>query len=165
MAINPVPFNRSVLGVADDFGEALVEDLKFQLANLDKFATGDLIETMYYEVKEADGKAVIKVFARDYFRYVERGRRPGAKMPPEEPIRKWLRVKLMPERLQFVVRRSIARKGIKGVFILNPTIKKITADFLPKYSKQLSNLVGVTLINDVYSQTNTRGQIIPKSLR
>ena len=165
MAINPQPFNRSLFGVANDFGEELVEELKFQIAEKDKFATGNLADSMFHEVKEANGKTVIMVFAADYFRFVERGRRPGAKMPPEEPIRKWLRVKGIPERLQFAIRRSIAVKGIKGIFILNPTINKITADFLPKYSKQLANLVGVTLINDVYSLTNTKGQIIPKALR
>lgn len=165
MAINPQPFNRSIIGVADDFGEALVEELKFQIATKDKFATGNLADSMFHEVRQADGKAVIMVFAADYFRYVDKGRRPGAKMPPKEPIVKWLRVKGKSEKLEFVIRRSIAKKGIKGIFILNPTINKITADFLPKYSKQLANLVGVTLINDVYSKTNTKGQIIPKSLR
>jgi len=165
VAINPIPFNRSILGVANDYGEALVESLKFQLANKDKFATGNLVDTMYSEAKAADGKAVIRVFAQDYFRYVERGRKPGSKMPPKAPIVKWLRVRGLPERIEFVVRRKIAKKGIKGVFILAPTTKKITADFIPKYEKQLANIVGVTLINDVFSNTNTRGQIIPKNLR
>ncbi len=165
MAINPVPFNRSLLGVADDFGEALTEELQFQVAEHDKFATGNLADSMFYEAKSSDGKAVIMVFAAPYFRYVERGRRPGAKMPPKAPIVKWLRVKGKSEKLEFVIRRSIARKGIKGIFIINPTINKITAEFLPKYSKQLANIVGVTLVNDVFSKTNTKGQIIPKSLR
>jgi len=165
MAIDPQPFNRSLAGVADDFGEALVEELKFQIAEKDKFATGNLADSMFHEIKTADGKAVIVVVAADYFRFVERGRRPGAKMPPEQPIRKWLRVKGIREDRQFVIRRAIARKGIKGIFILNPAMNKITAEFLPKYSKQLANLVGVTLFNDVFSATNTRGQIIPKKLR
>jgi len=165
MAINPVPFNRSLIGVADDFGEALVDELKFQIADKDKFATGNLADSMYYEVKEANGKAVISVFAANYFRFVDRGRRPGAKMPPAEPIRAWMRVKSIPRRAEFPIRRAIAKNGIKGIFIINPTIKKITADFLPKYEKQLANIVGVTLVNDVFSKTNTQGQIIPKNLR
>ncbi len=165
MAIDPQPFNRSIFGVADDFGEELVKELKFQIANKDKFATGNLADSMFHEVRQSGGKTVIMVFAADYFRFVDKGRRPGAKMPPKEPIVKWLRVRGIPVRLEFVIRRSIAKKGIKGIFIINPTIKKITADFLPKYSKQLANLVGVTMINDIYSKTNTKGQIIPKSLR
>ena len=165
MAINPQPFNRAIIAVADDFGEALVDELKFQIATQDKFATGNLADSMFHEVRGADGKAVIMVFAADYFRFVDQGRRAGAKMPPKAPIVKWLRVKGLPVRLEFVIRRSIAKKGIKGIFILNPTINKITEEFLPKYSKQLANLVGVTMINDVYSKTNTKGQIIPKALR
>lgn len=165
MAINPVPFNRSLVGVADDFGESLVEELKFQIANKDKFATGNLADSMYYEVRTGDGKAVVAVIAADYFRFVDKGRRPGGKMPPDKAIRKWVRVKGIPERAVFVIRRAIARKGIKGIFILNPTIKKITAEFLPKYSKQLAKFVGVVMVNDIYSKTNTKGQIIPKNLR
>ena len=174
MAIKPKPFNRTILGVADDFGEALVDDLKFQIANKDKFATGNLADTMYHEAKSANGKAVVMVFAADYFRFVEKGRKPNSKMPPDQPIRKWVRVRGVTSRdgqfisensKVFLIRRSIARKGIKGIFIINPTINKITEEFIPKYSKQLANLVGVTLVNDIFSETNTKGRIIPKSLR
>ena len=165
MAINPIPFNRALVSIADEYGERLVDELKFQIAEKDKFATGNLADSMYHEVKSADGKVLIAVIAADYFRFVDRGRRPGAKMPPAAPINKWLRVKGLPLRLSFVIRRSIAKKGIKGIFILNPTIKKINAEFLPKYEKQMANLVGVSMVNDIFSETNTRGQMIPKNLR
>jgi len=165
MAINPIPFTRDLISFAEEYGDALVEELKFKLANKDKFATGNLVDSMFSEAAGADGKAVVRVFAAAYFRYVEVGRSPGARMPPEEPIRQWLRVRGIDESKQFVIRRAIARRGIKGVHIVNPTIEEINQRFLPKYSKQLANLVGVTMVNDVFSQTNTKGQIIPKKLR
>jgi hypothetical protein len=52
--------------------------------------------------------------SRDYAAVVENGRRPGARMPPPQALRNWLRHHGLPESMAFVVARSIARKGTKG---------------------------------------------------
>lgn len=50
----------------------------------------------------------------DHLIFVEQGRRPGAKLPPDKPIREWVRSRLGDESLTFLIRRSIARKGIRA---------------------------------------------------
>lgn len=46
--------------------------------------------------------------------YVEGGRRPGAKMPPLDPIRAWVLRHGMPASAAWPVARKIARDGIKA---------------------------------------------------
>jgi hypothetical protein len=48
-----------------------------------------------------------------YSEVIERGRRPGARMPPPEALRTWVERKLGPEVSPFVVARAIARRGIE----------------------------------------------------
>ena len=45
---------------------------------------------------------------------LEKGRRPGAAMPPEGSLVGWMRRHGMDPRNEFVLRRAIARRGIKG---------------------------------------------------
>lgn len=155
--------NNQVLTMADEFGFQLVNELKAELFRAGKQASGTLVKSMSHKVKSAGGKVLIEVVAEDYFRFVDKGRRAGAKMPPVEPIRQWLKLKGIRPELEFPIRRSIARKGIKALNILNPTIDKVTIEFLPKYEKEMAKLVGVRMINDAFSKTNTKGQIISKS--
>ena len=154
--------NKDVLKIADDFGYQLVNELKAELFKAGKDASGTLLKSMRHEVKSADDKILIDIFAEDYFRYVDKGRRPGARMPPAEPIRKWLILKGIRKELEFPIRRSIGIKGIKPLNILNPTVKKVTIEFLPHYEKEMAKFIGIRMINDVFSKTNTKGQIIPK---
>ena len=51
----------------------------------------------------------------------ETGRRAGAKMPPDEPLRAWARRKGIEERT-FLVRRAIARRGIRPRYIFRDAI-------------------------------------------
>lgn len=49
-----------------------------------------------------------------YAGYVEEGRRPGAPMPPKGALIAWMQNKGIDPSLEFVIRRAIARKGIKA---------------------------------------------------
>lgn len=164
MAIDKNIQNGSEL-VADKFMNELVERLQRKLIDKKKFASGSLIGQMRYEVQtDAQGRVVGRIFAADYFRFVDRGRRPG-KQPPLEEIKRWTRIKLIPEKLAFPIARKIGRVGIPGINIINPTIDEVTVDFLPQYEEELAQLVGVVLVNDIFNVTTTKGRIIPKTLR
>mgnify|MGYP000270826820 CR=1 FL=1 len=143
--------NTNTLQMADNFGFQLVNELKAELFKAGKDASGTVIKTMRHNVK-----------AEDYFRYIDKGRRPGSKMPPVEPIVKWLKLRGIDEKLQFPIRRKIAERGIKALNILAPTVRKVTVEFLPNYGKEMAHLIGVRMSNDVFSRTNTQGRIIPK---
>ena len=154
--------NTNTLQMADNFGFQLVNELKAELFKAGKDASGTVIKTMRHNVKALDNKILIEVEAEDYFRYIDKGRRPGSKMPPVEPIVKWLKLRGIDEKLQFPIRRKIAERGIKALNILAPTVRKVTVEFLPNYGKEMAHLIGVRMSNDVFSRTNTQGRIIPK---
>ena len=150
--------------VARLLGEELTKRLKEQLEEKDKSASGTLINTLKSEAKIEGNKAVVQVFAEDYFRFVDQGRSPG-RFPPLEPIRQWTRLKGISEDAAFPIARKIAERGIPALNILNPTIEEVTIEFMPKYEDAMEQIIGAVMVNDIFNQTNTKGQIIPKDLR
>ena len=61
-----------------------------------------------------------------YAEVIERGRRPGAPMPPPDALRTWVERKMGPEVSAFVVARSIGRKGIEGRQMLRKAVTLTT---------------------------------------
>jgi len=58
-----------------------------------------------------------------YFANIEYGRRPGARMPPEDPITRWGRYRgILEASAIFAVRRAIGRRGIKGKFVMKQAV-------------------------------------------
>ena len=156
--------NRSIESLSDEYGEMLVDALKKNLADLNKYATGDLVDSMYYETKTADGKAVIQLSANHYLRFVDKGRAPG-KFPPISAISKWASIRGISQRAVFPIARKIAEKGIPATGVVNKTIQEVRSKFLPMYERNLADIVGVVLVNDIFNQTTTSGRIISKKLR
>ncbi len=76
-------------------------------------ASGKLAKSIRFE---AD-KNGVRVFANDYFYYLENGRKPG-KRPPRNVIKEWLQVKgikpqgkITLDSLAFLIQRKIGEKG------------------------------------------------------
>lgn len=68
-----------------------------------------------------------------YAAVMEAGRRPGAKMPPPDALRGWMRRHGMGPAGAWALARSIARRGIKGRFFMKAARDKAEAklpDFL-----------------------------------
>lgn len=151
--------------IANEFGAELVKRLQRELINNGKLASGSLIGQMDYKVKsDKKGNTVVQLFSEDYFRFVDKGRRPG-KQPPLRAIKEWTRIKLIPEKFAFPIAKKIGEVGIKGLNIINPTIDKLVVEFLPLYEEEMVQLLGVVLVNDIFNKTNTKGRIIPKTVR
>ncbi len=156
--------NEGLQPIADQFGKEIVAELRKELISHGKQATGTLVKGLESKVRFDGARAVIEVFAEDYFRFVDQGRKPG-RFPPVDKIKAWLRVKGISEKAAFPIGRKIATEGIKGIKILNPTIDSVTVAFLPKYESEMEKILGAVMVNDIFSATNTKGQILPKSLR
>lgn len=157
--------NRGIESLADEFGELLVTTLKRNLVDEGKSATGSLVDSISYSVKvNADGKAVLELDAEDYLRFVDKGRKVG-KFPNITAISKWARVRGISQRAVFPIAKSIADKGIKATNVVNKSIDTTLRAFLPEYKKNLADLIGVVILNDIFNQTTTKGKILPKNLR
>ena len=157
-------FNQELNEVSQAYGDAIVKAMRDNLIKLDKNATGNLIKSISVNILQDNDKSVIRFSAKDYLRWVDKGRSPG-RFPPLSAISRWATVKGISQRFVFPIARKIAKEGIKKTDVVDKTITQVEREFKPEYEKQLKKIVGVVIINDIFNQTNTKGQIIPKGLR
>lgn len=115
----------------EELGEEYVKELTRQLLRLDKKASGELIDSLDYKVRETVNGLLLEIIAADYLKYVDKGRKPG-KMPPLYLLMKWVRVKPISlkkgqtkQGVAFAIGKSIAKKGIKPTNVINKTTESI----------------------------------------
>lgn len=60
-----------------------------------------------------------------YAPVMERGRRPGAKMPPPDALAGWARRHGFRPGMEFVLARAIARRGIRGRFFMRAAAEAV----------------------------------------
>ena len=77
---------------------------------------------------------------------VEKGRRPGAAMPPDAPLRRWGRRHGFSDQAIFNLRRKIAERGIPARPYLNPALEarkgQIKAEFAAANRRIVAELAG-----------------------
>lgn len=71
---------------------------------------------------------IVVDYSKSYGHFVEQGRNPG-KMPPDSPIRSWVRENLLSSTisinsLTYLVRRKIGKLGTKGKHLIKKVINK-----------------------------------------
>lgn len=118
---------KHTMKALSDFGQFIVDNYKSQL-EAEHMNNGELYKTISYSVSTVNSGWVISVSLADYWKYIENGRRAGAKMPPLPAIENWIRVKqIIPHsmtlksgktviptipQLSFLIARSISQRGI-----------------------------------------------------
>jgi len=100
------------------------------LAENDKQVTGNLIKSLDFKIIKGVDGLLLEILAAPYFKYVDKGRRPG-KRPPTGPIKKWVERRGIVIKGQnsaqtaFVIARSIGLKGIKPLNITDKLTQNI----------------------------------------
>lgn len=113
-------------------GKETVGQLVYELIRADKKASGDLINSVDYNVLETTNGVVLEILANDYLTYVDKGRRPNRKMPPVKKIEEWIKQRGLQGRdkkgrfikrksFAFAIAKSIAKNGIKPTNVLKKT--------------------------------------------
>ena len=118
---------KHTMKALNDFGNFIITNYKSQL-EAEQMTNGELYNKISYSVSTVSSGWVISVSLADYWKYIENGRRAGAKMPPLDVIEKWIDVKQIkphsmtlksgktviptPPQLPFLIARSIGRRGI-----------------------------------------------------
>lgn len=113
-------------------GKETVGQLVYELIRADKKASGDLINSVDYNVLETANGVVLEILANDYLTYVDKGRRPNRKMPPVKKIEEWIKQRGLQGRdkkgrfikrksFAFAIAKSIAKNGIKPTNVLKKT--------------------------------------------
>ena len=114
-----------VQAVMEEMAIAIRNEYQDNLIRNDRIASGDLLNNIEYEVTRGDFTYTIYVKMKDYWYFVENGRKAG-KMPPIDNILRWITVKPVlprpnaegklptPQQLAFLIARKIGEEGTEG---------------------------------------------------
>lgn len=110
--------------VLNQYAQRLIERYRDNLKTDNSIASGALYDNITYQVNTGVQSFEVVITLEDYWKYVESGRRAGAKMPPIDAIADWITVKpIIPRmdssgrvpsvrQLAYLISRSISIKGI-----------------------------------------------------
>lgn len=128
-----------------DYAERFIELYRGRLEGFG-YENGKLYKTLNYSISNEGIDWVVTIHLEDYWKYIEDGRRPGAKMPPVEAIKKWIEYKkILPrpiqlksgktvipstQQLAFVIARSIGKNGIAARPIARETVDQLNNEFV-----------------------------------
>ena len=113
--INNFKFTRELLV---KYGNELINNMKNNLRLKDAIASGQLIDSIKFEVKKYNQIFKIELNMEEYWYYVNYGRKPG-KFPPLDKIKIWItqqhiKSKIPINSLAFLIARKISKFGYKG---------------------------------------------------
>ncbi len=114
-------------------------------------ASGALINSIDYRLKEEAGAILVAIESNDYLKYVDEGRKPGTGkwgnkpkgLPNISAIRKWAGLKGLPQTAVWPIVYSIWSKGIKASNVIDKTIREIET------SRTLANKLEDDLVANV----------------
>lgn len=135
-----------------EFGKDYVKILYRELRREGKDATGSLLNSLAFEVKEEAQQIKFFILANDYLKYVDKGRRPG-KYPPIKAIAQWVRVKGISPEAVFPIARSIFKFGIKPTNVIQRVVKEFETSptLTKKYEDEVVNQL-IKMINENYKE-------------
>ena len=114
-----------VQAVMEEMAIAIRNEYQDNLIRNDRLASGDLLNNIEYEITRGDFTYTIYVKMKDYWYYVENGRKAG-KWPPIQNILDWIKIKPVlprpnaegklptPQQLAFLIARKIGKEGTEG---------------------------------------------------
>ena len=117
--MDPKLDNKHLRKELEKIGVEAIGYLTQLLTEKNKYASGNLIASLDYDIIKEMDSLMLKILASPYFKNVDEGRRPGAKPPPTKAIQSWIKQKgivfkgLSDSQTAFVIARSIGMKGIK----------------------------------------------------
>ena len=138
------PRTQSLL---NSFAQTIVSRYKDKIS---EYASGKLYKTIDYSITSQNDSYLVTINLEEYWKYIEKGRRAGAKMPPVSAIENWIKVrKILPrpvtlksgkqrvptvQQLAYVIARSIAKRGIQPRPFMRESIEDTMKDFKSKLS-------------------------------
>jgi len=96
-----------------------------------KYATGKLVRSLQFKhYKNEEGDLVIELISAksdngfEYLKVIDQGRKPG-KYAPIRALKKWAKVKGIPENAAYAINKKIFERGIKATFVINRSIEQL----------------------------------------
>jgi len=138
---------QPIIEVEKKWAQKVVTNARSILLRNKKIATGKLYNSITYNVS-SDGD--ISFSYAEEGKYVESGRRKGARFPPPAPILKWIKIKgikgrdtktgrfIKDKALVFLFQRAISRDGIKAVPFMQLAIDKATQQLMVELEQSIA---------------------------
>ena len=117
----------AIFDKVNERGKTFIVNIKQDLISEGKSATGNLVKGTKGTTKVSGTKVIFEGVAPDYYIFVDKGRRAGAKMPPIKHIQQWIKQKGL-DLNAFAVAKSIAKKGIKPTRIYTRAVEELKAE-------------------------------------
>jgi hypothetical protein len=145
--------NENLKKALDTIGADVIKELTKQLIQQKKKSSGELIDSLDYNTIDVIDGIILNIMANDTLKYVDQGRRKGAKQPPVQGIIPWIKknnikikgVKSV-EQTAFVIAKSISKKGIKPTKVIEKTKNNVM--------KNITELVKKASIEDINQMIN-----------
>lgn len=131
----------------NSFAQTIVNRYKDKIS---EYSSGKLYKTIDYTITSQNDSYLVTINLEEYWKYIEKGRRAGAKMPPVSAIENWIKVrKILPrpivlksgkqrvptvQQLAYIIARSIAKRGIQPRTFMRESIDQTIEDFKSKLS-------------------------------
>lgn len=125
------PLTRKYL---TEYGKSVIDEMKTRLTNAGKEATGNLHKSLKFRTQETEDEFLISFYMADYGVYVDKGVKPQpqyltgkgtGKSKFIAALKKWCKVKGIPQNAAFPIRRNIWKFGIKPTnFFTIPTVRR-----------------------------------------
>jgi len=117
------------------YGNQVEQEIETRLRNNGKIASGDLYDSIRYDIKEDSKKFIISFYMADYGRYVDKGTKPSkydnstgkgtGKSPFIKSLMRWCQIRGLPKNAAFPIRRKIWKMGIAPTnFFTIPTTRR-----------------------------------------
>ena len=135
------------------FGSDYVRVLTALLKKEGKSASGALINSLDYRVKETAQNISIIIQSNEYLQFVDEGRKPG-KYPPIRAISKWASLKGISQDAVFPIARSIYKFGIKPTNVIQKTNNEFfnSQTFANKYEQRISTNIEDIVFNIIQTE-------------
>lgn len=132
----------------NEFGQAFVNQVADNIIEADGIATGEMLNTLDFEVRREDNAYVVYLKHTDYFPYYDEGTEPH--WPPSDAIQKWIQDKpIYPEadsngrlptveQLAFLIARKISEDGTEARNVFEKAKATLIPEWEPKFSEALA---------------------------
>lgn len=129
------------LEVLESYGRDAVESMRNILVTSGKDATGNLINSLSYQVSVDGDDLTLEFSMAEHGKFVESGRKPNSLPPPVSALTPWLAIRGIPQSAGFAVARSIGKKGIPPVPFFETSVEsgreKLIADLEIAFAQDL----------------------------
>ena len=129
----------SIKTVLESYGPLVVDKMKEELAKNGSIASSKLYNSLKWEVKQDVDKWILSFKSEDYAKFVEVGRRAGAKKVPISKLREWVKYKGIPENKVWGIQTNIFKFGIKPKPFIKPAFDQYKDDIIRAILKDIKS--------------------------